>query len=607
MFSKENKCPICGKKMKYSDNNQLNCSACGYYDRTNLNTTQSVNNQNYNQTNTNNIYSRANNTYTPNQMTEATQTTASEQYIPPVIQYSSPQYDSPYRKQPSWIDKIPEIKQKWKSFRKAVSVIITAVIVIVVVFVYIYSFRQAVLGEKDIIAEKESSEKELTKDISKSALELPDSDLYKEILPVMFDKAYKDITESDIEAVTSYRFYMSESGKINIDYTLSNANSGTVNTKQDTLKTKGINCFVNLESLYLDEEVACHDLDLTGLNKLSVFHAYDLPLGFSEMIDPAQLTSLKLNSSLYLDDFSIFKNIEALELNGLMTLNFDGFEKLEKLKSLTLRNITRIENISELYKIKNLEQFYIDISSFDDITFISEMENIREITIINSKIKSFDLLKNCKKLEKIYLLENYEVEDYSFLKDLTNLIELGVYKNYEASQEVFDFSIYPNLKKLIIGNFENYEKLSGANNIEELIIYHGANTDFKYNNRNILLDFNNLKALEIHDGSIPVEMIADISEIESLEHINLESSYIWDELNPIFELPNLKTLDLTNCTFTLDAESFNGNESIVTLILDNIKPYKYIEKSNFEKEDMDASELESFLQKLSALEYISIE
>lgn len=602
MFSKRKKCPFCGKKMIYKNNNILNCPDCGYYDRGASNNIPSNNNNIYSQPNTNNIYSRANNTYTPHQIHNAN---ANQTNTPP--QYTAPQYTSPYSKPPSWLDHISTLRQNWKSFKKVSSVIITIATIICVIFTTITSIHEALLttsqtgkiNQSDITNELQQTEAVQDKS------QIPESDLFKEILPVMFDKSYDKITISDIETVTSYRFYEAESGKINIDYTLSNGHLGTVNTEQDRLETKEINCFVNLEALYLDE-VTYYNLDLTGMNRLSIFHANDLPFNFSEMIEPSQLTSLKLTSPLNLDILSQFENLETLELQGMVTINFEGIDNLKNLKNLTLKSITRTEDISQLYKLKNLEQFYIDIPSFDDITFISKMENMRELTIINSRVKNFDLLANCDKLEKLYLLENYEVDDYSFLKNLTNLTELGVYKSFDAPEDVFDFSIYPQLKKLIIGNFDSYKYLSGAGSIEELIIHHGAYTDFKYNNKNVLLDLNNLKILEIHNGSIPAEMLADIKEAKDLEHISFESSYIWDNINPIFELPNLQSLDLTNCKFTLDAKSFNGNESIVSLKMDKSHPYKYTDINTLETENMQHSELKSFLSKLPNLKYISM-
>lgn len=434
---------------------------------------------------------------------------------------------------------------------------------------------------------------------------VPQSEFFTETVSLIFDKEADNVSSLDVGQITSLHIYEVNYSYIAVDYTLSDGTSGTVypvSQKPDV--SLDLTCFVNLEELYLEE--ASGTLNLDGLDKLHTAYVEDLS-ELKDALPASQLTALGIyDVSFSLSGLGDFTNVESLYIDSSMLSNIDEISALPNLKSLTIVDGDYIDDLSALYKMTQLEALYIEAGALRDVSFLTKFENLRELTIIGSKVLDFTPLAECTGLEKLYLLENYEADDYDFVNGLTSLKELGLKAGFNFDDpDMPDLSALSNVTKLYLGNFESFDNLKYMTNVEELIIDDGGYGNF--GSSNSLLALPNLRSLALTDSSVSPEMLRQLSEIEGLESLDLYSSFLWGDISPIIAMPNLKELNLKYASFMLDTDNLPVNENLRVLNLSNAVISKANADQWADREDIEIEKLQEALTRLNGLEVLMAE
>jgi hypothetical protein len=225
----------------------------------------------------------------------------------------------------------------------------------------------------------------------------------------------------------------------------------------------------------LDREIS-HEIytrNLKRVAKLSEVTSMTLVVADLEYIDFSPLTRMEKLNSLrieaygdgkftYFPDLSALVNVKKLAINSVPMVTsamvrrkthwfksvsiyekafFEqdhpdiDWENLNKMTHLRRLYINCADNfsIADISSLNNLEYLNIGANYFDSVIDLEGIENfhsLKSLSLEKWHVKNLHLLGNIKTLEVLDLEIPFEEEDLGFLKDLLNLRELTIYKDW---------------------------------------------------------------------------------------------------------------------------------------------------------------------------------
>ncbi len=240
--------------------------------------------------------------------------------------------------------------------------------------------------------------------------------------------------------------------------------------------------------------------------------------------------------------------------------SLDGLQYFPNLKSLVIDidsswDGSEIEDFIPILELPKLEQLYISYHTGEEISlsFLSEMETVKELFLPNCKLKDIAFLQRMPQLERLSLYHTM-VEDLAVLEELPNLVELTIAGNVAAKnvesvgklthmqdlglQEcgIKDISFLRNLTDLRGVNL-NDNSVTDLTPLAELIKLEQLGAV-----RNGLSDITPLQGLSnIFNLALDGNEISDISALEKMTHLNqlgLSDNHISD-FSPLTEKEEL--------------------------------------------------------------------
>ena len=236
--------------------------------------------------------------------------------------------------------------------------------------------------------------------------------------------------------------------------------------------------------------------------------------------------NVNLNEIYNIDCISNYdKNKEYLK----WFINLKSMENYESkdLKNLPPKLKKQIETIS-------IDEFYRG-DTFD-INEIIEFKNLKNITVVDKKLKNFNKMENFLEIEEINL-DSVEIVDSDlsiFDNKLNNFTKLMKFKIFDVKEfkNINILNNSPNLKILNIagvGNIKNIDILKNFKNLEEVDISNNKISDISP-----LKNSKNIRILSISNN-----LVKDIEVIKNFK--NLKEIYI--PHNKIKDLTPLKSLE----------------------------------------------------------------
>lgn len=230
------------------------------------------------------------------------------------------------------------------------------------------------------------------------------------------------------------------------------------------------------------------------------------------------------------------KNVDEIELNDGKGWNGNSVEFLEyfpSLKSLIIIDL-RIQSVDSIYYLRKLKNLELITYCKDPINFqtFTELERCDFEWIRNS-----DSLFELSKLKSLFINNYKEKNDDSF-SNLTNLIELSIFNSkIEKIDHIFKLK---KLKRIRISNLKKIESLEGINQLQELEELEIQKCK-GISNVSYIFDLMNLKSLFLID-------LGNIFSIKGIENLlNLESLMFYESTNivdgDLFPITKLKRLN----------------------------------------------------------------
>lgn len=233
------------------------------------------------------------------------------------------------------------------------------------------------------------------------------------------------------------------------------------------------NCIINDSSINLDK--------LKSLSKISLFGGTinKLPKGMDKLKSLTHIFITQTSIELVKLDFSELPLLQELSLRQNKLINsFEGdFGKCTQLKEIEIFECDNIQkfDISENTSVKRIRLGSWS-PEFKIQNGLESLLNLKKVVIDNYRSSNFSLdFLNGKQIEqlKVYCPT---LEQISVIKYLTSLIEIGIWRQVNCSDESFlfsDIALLSNLSNLTIN-------LGGVNTSEEFIQYITLFRDLEY-------------------------------------------------------------------------------------------------------------------------------
>ena len=563
MANEKQKCPMCGTKLKMI-NGKMACKECGYYLRE--------------QDNTGSAPSAAQaNSY-------AQPATRTNSYAQPgsTVQQPVHSYTSAGTEQSVSANKK---KSKTGAIAASVAGVIGSIFLVVVLSLgrsflsdRLYELWDNVSSDAeentdrtDTSGNSKDDSAESSTHSSKSDIlsRAPQSDFFRQLAEIMFDKSYSDISSEEMASVTALQI---DKDKYTIYYQV-NYENGTPLSFDDSIymSLSDLNCFTGLEWVSL-VDISLKKGDLDALENLYAVYSDNSLKELADIIPhPENITHLGTESSGLIFDKTLesvlsFPNLEFLTLGDCMFVeDISALEQLTSLKGLYLSNLDNLNDYSIFMKLTSLEELSIESTQLKSIDFLNVMPDLTYFALEGSKVSNVEALSSCPNLTGLYLMENYSVEDYTPIGELTRLTTLTVFKSTHSP--------IPSLEKLTaleqasFGNLWEGELslVTAAPNISSLYL------DNSYDHRLELLTSLPLEYLALVDCSLDNNSSLESLSALPLYQLDMTDTYVFGNMEMVFGIPTLEYLCLDRVTGVIDFDNVPDNESLWTLSMNGIK------------------------------------
>lgn len=189
-----------------------------------------------------------------------------------------------------------------------------------------------------------------------------------------------------------------------------------------------------------------------------------------------------------------------------------------------------LENLKYLTKLEHLSLFAPQITN---ISFVSEMKDLKSFSVESQNIVNLDLLKNCKKLETLYLFDT-NLTNLDILTGNTELRALDI----KWGNPVRDISGLRKLGKLellsiLSSEITDISPIGSLGSLTFLDLSCGSISDIS-----VLADCKSLKRLSLIDCK-QVTDISPLAELKYLEEILICNTAI-NDFTPLLSMESLK-------------------------------------------------------------------
>lgn len=410
----------------------------------------------------------------------------------------------------------------------------------------------------------ESSSADSSADKTETAQCVPESEFFREMVEVIWEKAYRTITAEEYASLTSLEIDRDEHA---IYYQIGTEEPQSLTYLDGSgMDYSDLACFTGLEGLYLDDSLYKGDLD--GLNNL--FYIYS-DNSISEMLEivpnPENLYELGVNDSIFadsLDGIEQFPNLECLTVDYRSLEDISALLSLPKLKALALVNCDSVTDYSTLMSLTGLEYLSIQSDQLKTIDFIKVMPNLTSLSIEDSQITKLDALETCPELTSLYLMNNYNVTDYSVISKLTKLSELTFSASYD--DVLPSLTSLTQLEYLTMDGVRDITLLKDAVNVTYLCMMDCSGWELEN-----ITAMTELQTLIINDFASLTESVEPLTHLPKLEILDLRETSIFGNMEEIFGIPTLRHLYLDDCQVGIDFTQIPTNENLEILSMNDIR------------------------------------
>ncbi|MBE6902998.1 MAG: tetratricopeptide repeat protein [Ruminococcaceae bacterium] len=380
----------------------------------------------------------------------------------------------------------------------------------------------------------------------------------------------------------------------------------TVDTEKMTIKLIGINTTTNLISapitavynIYNDAQTYTFmDSKIEQIVRATLKKPTD-QITYKEIASIVELSNIDEDGNAIegyirnLSDLEVMSSLSSINfVNEAALANFNVFESLQSLRSLTLTNcaidnndfqqitqaksleIIKLDNnqitdISSLVSLDNLQHLSLSSNQISDLSPLEVITSIKTLNLSSNKINNIEALSGFSALSTLNLASN-ELTDISPVFELVNLKELDASENQIS--DISGIKSMKGLKKLVLSAnpLENLSPLEDFNTLEQLELA-----------KNNISDLSSLEGLQLKKlilTNCNITNISSLGYLTKLEYLDLKNTttdtniipYINNivDITPLSKLKNLQVLMLNMNQNLVDISALTKCTSLKNLYL----------------------------------------
>jgi len=418
-------------------------------------------------------------------------------------------------------------------------------------------------------AHTEEAKKELIRPISSllpnnTSMKYPESDFFIEMSEVIWDKSYFNITPEEYGSLTALSINRSDHV---IYYEFGDQGLQSLTFADGSgMDFEDLQCFTGLEWLSIDTGLYAGDLD--GLTNLYAVHTENTIDEYLEIIpNPQSILELSVEDSIFEESLSgieQFPNLKSLSVEYSSLTDISELNELPYLCELYLLDCNDLTDYSPLLNLTGLEYLSIQSSQLKSIDFIQVMPNLTGLAIEDSQISKLDALEYCPNLTELYLMDNYDVTDYSVIGKLTELYSLTFSASYDNILP--SLAALTNLEELTMDGVRDISLLKDAVNVTYLNMSYCSGWELEN-----IVAMQELNTLIINDFASLTDDITPLTQLPKLEYLDLTDTSIFGNMEALFGITTLRHLYLDGCQVGMDFDNIPTNDTLEVLSMNGIR------------------------------------
>ncbi len=372
-----------------------------------------------------------------------------------------------------------------------------------------------------------------------------------------------------------------------------------------SISLEGLSAFSGLKKLTVSRSLRREDLKGLKLESIGgYFASLEETAGLVE--NPEELREVRTTGSQFsLQGIDKMPKLESLSIDGEQVEEMRLLVQAEALKKLSLDLYDGSADFSVFSALPGLEELAVSCQNLKDISFVSNMENLKSLELEYGTFLDLEPLRSCQNLERLWLLSCDELKDLSVVETLTGLRDLGLEVPYGCGEP--NLGGLTELKKLYLGNFSQTGFLQNLSGLEELTL-DGCRVD----DGSAFAGLTSLKTLTCTSFGHSEMDYSFVASLPALETLDLEGMVTYGDISGIFNMPSLKSLDISYMECEIDFDRIQENQTLEELYMDSMTLYENVSVSGsgaityVDWDEVDLKEHLDFLGKLKGLKVLSI-
>lgn len=373
----------------------------------------------------------------------------------------------------------------------------------------------------------------------------------------------------------------------------------------ESISLEGLSAFSGLKKLTVSRSLQREDL--AGLRLESIGGYFGSLKEIAELVEsPEELREVQtVGGQFSLEGIEQMPKLEALSIDGEQVEELRLLVQAKALKKLSLDLYDGTADFSVLSVLPGLEELMVSCQNLKDISFVSNMEGLKSLELEYGTFLNLEPLSSCRNLERLWLLSCDEVKDLSAVEGLTGLKELGLEVPYGCGEPNLGGLI--GLKKLYLANFSQTGFLRNLGGLEELTL-DGCQVDDGSAFAG-LTSLKNLTCTSFGHSEMDYSFVASLPALESL---NLEGMVTYGDISGIFNMPSLRTLNISYMECEIDFNQIQENQTLEELYMDSMTLYENVSVSSsgaityVDWDEVSFKEHLDFLGRLKGLKVLSV-
>ena len=456
----------------------------------------------------------------------------------------------------------------------SVGIIAGVATLVIISFAFLFIAFLAVSSINDVNSSPTASQ--IYEEESENIVEnpsMPQSESFQTLVSQIFEKDFEEITPDELRKIEELDFYYDEDNQKCISCYL---NDGTEHhyflNEELYMDFADLSCFpgiihLSLEYGYLDSG------DLRGMESLVSIASEMTPAELANAVPyPQNMESIQIYSTIFAsscDGIENFPNLKYFYIDSSNLTDISALSNVPNLEQLSLTDCDSLTDYAPLYDLTKMQYLSIEYSALKDIGFVKNMPDLCWLSIEGAdELISIESLDACREnLTSLFLEDTWGLHDLNVVENLTNLTQLELYLT-SHEDTLPSFAAMEQLEYLRLYGAHDLSTIADAKTLTYLSL-ENCNCE----NLSFLSELQNLVSLDLCDMSGYYVSFDPILDLPNLSVLDISDSTAYVDATPLLGIPTLEELYMSDCNIGFQIDAVPANENLLFLDMNNVSLY----------------------------------